>query len=205
MHENPTRTFTFPEGVLAMGGLSPFYPVRPKAFFGKKEMTLWGLLKGDCKYVKFMVGDKVELSMSLGVEKKAPESSVRAGDSAAEAKDEEGSSSGKDDSPCSLRVKGSSEDDDDENLESRLVRKRKATQTSSPKQAPAPRNIRLRLQSASGQKAFHASKAASELPLIGVKGSLSKHLRSSSLVSEPLLGSSKAPIEIPTAPSSSRV
>ncbi|KAM0014449.1 hypothetical protein Hdeb2414_s0035g00727641 [Helianthus debilis subsp. tardiflorus] len=48
-------------------------------------------------------------------------------------------------------------------------------------------------------------KATSELPPTRVKGSLSKHLRSSSLVSEPLLGSSNAPIEIPTAPSSSRV
>ncbi|KAJ0770047.1 hypothetical protein HanPI659440_Chr07g0252611 [Helianthus annuus] len=76
MHENPTRAFTFPEGVLAMGGLSPFYSVRPKAFFGKKEMTLWGLLQGDCRDVKFMVGDKVEPSMSRGVEKKVPESSV---------------------------------------------------------------------------------------------------------------------------------
>ncbi|KAJ0903654.1 hypothetical protein HanPSC8_Chr07g0272401 [Helianthus annuus] len=49
------------------------------------------------------------------------------------------------------------------------------------------------------------AKAVSELPPTGVKGSLSKHLRSSSFVSEPLLGSSHAPIEIPTAPSSSRV
>ncbi|KAJ0694234.1 hypothetical protein HanPI659440_Chr15g0606481 [Helianthus annuus] len=40
MYENPTRAFTFPEGVLAMGDLSPFYLVRPKAFFGKKEITL---------------------------------------------------------------------------------------------------------------------------------------------------------------------
>ncbi|KAM0025431.1 hypothetical protein Hdeb2414_s0021g00574541 [Helianthus debilis subsp. tardiflorus] len=48
-------------------------------------------------------------------------------------------------------------------------------------------------------------RAASELPPAGVKGSLTKHLRSSSLVSEPLLGSSHTPIEIPTAPSSSRV
>ncbi|KAM0026802.1 hypothetical protein Hdeb2414_s0020g00562341 [Helianthus debilis subsp. tardiflorus] len=36
MYENPTRAFTFSEGMLAMGGLSPFYPIRPKAFFGKK-------------------------------------------------------------------------------------------------------------------------------------------------------------------------
>ncbi|KAJ0700153.1 hypothetical protein HanOQP8_Chr10g0364371 [Helianthus annuus] len=40
MYENPTRAFTFPEGVLAMGGLSTFYSVRPKAFFGKKGIPL---------------------------------------------------------------------------------------------------------------------------------------------------------------------
>ncbi|KAF5774495.1 hypothetical protein HanRHA438_Chr13g0611621 [Helianthus annuus] len=42
MCENPTRAYNFPEGVLAMGGLSPLYSVRPKAYFGKKEMTLQG-------------------------------------------------------------------------------------------------------------------------------------------------------------------
>ncbi|MFS7929099.1 hypothetical protein Hanom_Chr04g00328541 [Helianthus anomalus] len=180
MHENPTRAFTFPEGVLAMGGLSPFYPVRPKALLGKKEMTMWGLLHGDCKDVKFMVGDKVGPSKSQGVKKKRRMKKL-------------------------LLVKGSSDDDDDEDLESRLVRKRKAAQSSNPKQALVPRNVRLRLQSASGQKAFQATKATSKLPPTGVKDSLSKHLRSSSLMSEPLLRSSNAPIEIPTAPSSSRV
>ncbi|KAM0016608.1 hypothetical protein Hdeb2414_s0028g00698601 [Helianthus debilis subsp. tardiflorus] len=98
MYENPTRAFTFPEGVLAMGGLSPFYSVHPKAFFGKKEMTLWGLLQGDCKDLKFTVGDKVEPSMSRGVEKKVTESSVQAGDSVAEGKYKEGSSDGNEDS-----------------------------------------------------------------------------------------------------------
>ncbi|KAJ0595867.1 hypothetical protein HanRHA438_Chr04g0160291 [Helianthus annuus] len=160
MHENPTRAFTFPEGVLAMGGLSPFYSVRPKAFFRKKgiplpldllQMTLWGLLQGGCRDVKFMVGDKVKPSMSRGVEKKVPESSVQAGDFAVEGKDEESSSDGKEDSQGSLRMKSSSNDEDDEDLETRLIRKRKAAQASSPK------------------------------------------------------GSSKALIEIPTAPSSSRV
>ncbi|KAJ0746403.1 hypothetical protein HanOQP8_Chr05g0177201 [Helianthus annuus] len=139
-HENPTRAFTFPEGVLAMGGLSPFYSVRPKAFFWQEryssilgfvcyfcaEMTLWGLLQGDYKDVKFMVGDKVEPSMSRGVEKKVPESSVQAGDSVAEGKDEEGSSDGKEDSQGSLRMKSSSNDEGDEDLETRLVHKRKA-------------------------------------------------------------------------------
>ncbi|KAJ0806266.1 hypothetical protein HanPI659440_Chr02g0087571 [Helianthus annuus] len=184
MYENPTRAFTFREGILAMGGLSPFY-------------------SGDCKDVKFMVGDKVEPSMSRGVGKKVPEGSVQARDSAAGEKDEGASSNEEEGLPGSLQVKGSS--DDDEDLESRLVRKRNAVQASSPKQVLAPRNIRLRLRSASGQKAFPATKGSSELPPTGVKGSLSKHLRSSSLVSEPLLGSSKAPIEIPIAPSSSRV
>ncbi|MFS7935907.1 hypothetical protein Hanom_Chr05g00409071 [Helianthus anomalus] len=142
MYENPTRAFTFSEGILAMGGLSPFYSVRPKAFFGKKGGF-----------------------------------------------------------PGSLQMKSSS-DEDEENLESRSTRNRKVV---SPKQVPAPCGIRLRLRSASGQKAFPATKAASELPPIGVKGSFSKHFRSSSLVSEPLLGSSHDLIEIPTAPSSSRV
>ncbi|KAF5757042.1 hypothetical protein HanRHA438_Chr17g0831931 [Helianthus annuus] len=190
VHENPTRAFTFPEGVLAMGGLSPFYSVWPKAFFGKKEMTLCGLLQGDCRDVKFM---------------KVLESSVQAGDSAVEGKDEEGSSDGMKDSQGSFRVKSSSNDEDNEDLETRLSRKRKVAQTSSPKVAPVPRNIRLWLRSASDQKTFPATKASSELPPAGVKGSLSKHLRSSSLISEPLMGSSKASIEIPTAPSSSRV
>ncbi|MFS7941963.1 hypothetical protein Hanom_Chr06g00482491 [Helianthus anomalus] len=140
MYENPTRAFTFPEGVLAMRGLSPLYSVRPKAFFGNKEMTLWGLLQGDCRDVKFMVGDKVEPNMSRGVEKKVPgtRSSVHAEDDAVEGKDVEGSSDGKEDSRGSLRMKSSSNDVGDEDLESRLIRKRKAAQTSSPKVAPAP-------------------------------------------------------------------
>ncbi|MFS7969137.1 hypothetical protein Hanom_Chr09g00805651 [Helianthus anomalus] len=120
-------------------------------------------------------------------------------------KDEEASSGEKKGPIGSLEVRSSNDDDNDEDLESRLTRKRKAAPPSRPKPVPAPRDIRLRLRSASGQKAFPATRAASEFPLTGIKGSLTKHLRSSSLVSEPLLGSSHAPIEIPTAPSSSRV
>ncbi|KAF5759817.1 hypothetical protein HanXRQr2_Chr16g0745951 [Helianthus annuus] len=33
MYEHPIRAFNFPKGVLAMGGLSPLYPIRPKAFY----------------------------------------------------------------------------------------------------------------------------------------------------------------------------
>ncbi|KAM0061195.1 hypothetical protein Hdeb2414_s0004g00133151 [Helianthus debilis subsp. tardiflorus] len=198
MYENPTRAFTFPEGVLAMEGLSPLYLVWPKDFFGKKGISVPGLLCLD---------DLVDLDMSRGLEKKAPGtgSSVHVGDSVAEEKDENVSSNEAGDSRGSLRVKGSSDDEDDEDLESRLLHKRKAAQASIPKAAPAPRNIRLRLRSASGQKPFPAIKAASEIPPAGTKGSLSKHLRSSSLVSDPLLGSSKALIVIPPVPAFSQV
>ncbi|KAJ0753145.1 hypothetical protein HanPI659440_Chr09g0332451 [Helianthus annuus] len=41
MYENPTRAFTFSERILAMGGPSPFYSVRPKTFFGKKCILLF--------------------------------------------------------------------------------------------------------------------------------------------------------------------
>ncbi|KAM0019055.1 hypothetical protein Hdeb2414_s0026g00681091 [Helianthus debilis subsp. tardiflorus] len=79
MYENPTRAFTFYKGILAMGGLSPSYSVRPKAFFGKKvifsvssyaELTLWRLLQGDSKDVKFVVGDEVDpgLNRSTGMQ-----------------------------------------------------------------------------------------------------------------------------------------
>ncbi|MFS8024647.1 hypothetical protein Hanom_Chr16g01465811 [Helianthus anomalus] len=142
--------------------------------FFRVEMTLWGLLQGDSRDVKFMVDGRVEPGLNRS-------GSVQAGGSTAGEKDEGASSGEKEDSPGSLQVKSSSDVDEDD-LESRLARKRKAV---SPKQIPAPRGIRLRLRSASDQKAFPTTKAASELPPTG--------------------GSSHAPIEIPTAPSSSRV
>ncbi|KAJ0605217.1 hypothetical protein HanPI659440_Chr02g0082621 [Helianthus annuus] len=207
MHKNPTRAFTFPEGVLAMGGLSPLYFVLPRAF------PTFGLLYlGDCRDIKFMVGVKVNLEMGHVLERKVPRkgSSVHAEDSVVVEKgekapsQEESSSEEAEGSRGSLRAKSLSGDDED--LESRLLRKRKADQAGGPKVGiPEPRNIRLRLRSASGQKPFPVTKAASEIPPVGTKGSLSKHLRSSSLVSEPLLGSSKAPIVIHPAHASSRV
>ncbi|KAJ0827811.1 hypothetical protein HanRHA438_Chr17g0830141 [Helianthus annuus] len=112
--------------------------------------------------------------------------SVQAGGSVAVEGGDGTSSDGEESSPDPLPAKHSGHDDD-EDLEIRLVRKRKAV---SPRPAPAPRGIRQRLRSASGQKPPPSTKAASELPPVGVKGSLSKHLRSSSLVSAPLLGSS---------------
>ncbi|KAJ0785160.1 hypothetical protein HanOQP8_Chr02g0039831 [Helianthus annuus] len=37
MYEHPTRAFKFPEGILAVGVLSPLYPVHPKAYCEKKR------------------------------------------------------------------------------------------------------------------------------------------------------------------------
>ncbi|KAF5779014.1 hypothetical protein HanRHA438_Chr12g0565701 [Helianthus annuus] len=133
MYEKPTRAFTFHEGVLAMG-FEPFLFSPAKRLLWKEshlwcclyaKMTLWGLLQGDCRDIKFMVGDKVEPNMSRGVEKKVPGtgSSLQAGDSTVEGKDEGGSSDGKGDSWGSLQMKSSSNDEDDEDLESRLIRK----------------------------------------------------------------------------------
>ncbi|KAF5807332.1 hypothetical protein HanRHA438_Chr05g0241681 [Helianthus annuus] len=155
--------------------------------FCRQERYLLGLLQGDCKDVQFVVGDKVEPGLNRGAEKKITKGSVQEGESAAEERGEEASSGEKKGPLGSLQVRSSSDDDNDEDLESRLVRKRKAAPPSSPKQVPVPRDIRLRLRSASGQKAFSSTRAASELPPTRVKGSLTKHLRSSSLVSEPLL------------------
>uniref|UniRef100_A0A251VA15 Uncharacterized protein n=1 Tax=Helianthus annuus TaxID=4232 RepID=A0A251VA15_HELAN len=179
-----------------MGGVEPFLFSSSQSLFRQQR-----LLQGDSKDVKFVVGDEVDPGLNRSVGIHVTGGSVQAGGSVAVEGGEGTSSDGEESSPDPPPVKQSSHDDD-EDLELRLVRKRKVV---SPKPAPAPRDIRQRLRSASGQKPLPSTKAASELPLVGVKGSLSKHLRSSSLVSAPLLGSSHDPIEIPTDPSSSRV
>ncbi|KAJ0797051.1 hypothetical protein HanPI659440_Chr04g0169431 [Helianthus annuus] len=194
MCEHPTRAFTFSEEMLAIGGLSPSYPVRPRAFLGKKEITLWRLLQGDSKDVKYVVDNEVD--PRLNAEVRVTGGSAQAGGSTALGGGEENPSDEEESSPDFPPVHPSGQSDD-EDVEIQLVRKRRSA---SPQPAPAPRNIRQRLRSASGQKLPPSSKAASDLPPAGVKGSLSKHLRSSSLVSAPLL-----PIEIPTGPSPSRV
>ncbi|KAJ0538524.1 hypothetical protein HanHA300_Chr08g0275941 [Helianthus annuus] len=61
-----------------MGGLSPSYSVRPKAFFGKKELSLWRLLQGDSKDVKFVVGDEVDPGLNLSTGMKVTGGSVQA-------------------------------------------------------------------------------------------------------------------------------
>ncbi|KAF5808990.1 hypothetical protein HanXRQr2_Chr04g0151861 [Helianthus annuus] len=179
MCDNPTRAFTFSEGMLAMGGLSPSYPVRPRAFFGKKEITLWRLLQGDSKDVKYVVDDEVD--PRLNAEVQVTGGFVQAGGSAALGGSEEDPSGGDESSPDLPPVHPSGQSDDEE-VEIQLVRKRRSA---SPQPAPAPPNIRQRLRSASGQKLPPSSKAVSDLPPAG--------------------GSSREPIEIPTGPSPSRI
>ncbi|KAJ0558368.1 hypothetical protein HanIR_Chr07g0335501 [Helianthus annuus] len=162
------------------------------------EITLWRLLQGDSKDVKYVVDN--EIDPRLNAEAQAAGGSFQAGGSVATGGSEEDPSGGEESSPDLPPVHPSGPSDDEE-VEIQLVRKRKSV---SPHPAPAPRNIRQRLRSASGQKP-PSSKAVSNLPPAGVKGSLSKHLKSSSLVSAPLLGSSREPIEIPTGPSPSRI
>ncbi|KAJ0753544.1 hypothetical protein HanPI659440_Chr09g0337011 [Helianthus annuus] len=183
MYEHPTRAFTFSEGILAMGGLSPSYPVRPKAFFGKKELTLWRLLQGDSKDVQFMVDGEVVPGLSRSGVALVTGGSAQVGGSVTVGGDE-GNPSDEEESSPDLPPVQHADQSEDEDLEIRLVRKRKSI---SPQPTPAPRNIRQRLRSASGQKPPPSSKAVSDLPPVGVKVSLSKHLRSSSLVSVPLL------------------
>ncbi|MFS7970171.1 hypothetical protein Hanom_Chr09g00817891 [Helianthus anomalus] len=149
MYENPSRAFTFSEGILAMGGLSPSYSILPRAFFGKKEMTLWRLLQGDSRDVKFVVGDEVEPSLNQDVEMQVARGSVQARGPIAVEEGEGASSDGEESSHDPLQVEHF-DHDDEEDLESHLAHKRKSV---SPKPVPAPRDIRLRLHSASGSHA----------------------------------------------------
>ncbi|KAJ0514850.1 hypothetical protein HanHA300_Chr10g0374181 [Helianthus annuus] len=55
MYEHSTWAFNFPEGILAMGGLSPFYPTCPRAFLDGREMSFWNLMQADVRGVSFMV------------------------------------------------------------------------------------------------------------------------------------------------------
>ncbi|KAJ0482837.1 hypothetical protein HanIR_Chr13g0658301 [Helianthus annuus] len=111
------------------------------------------------------------MKLNWDVEMQAARGSVQAGGPVAVEEGEGTSSDGEESSPDPLQVEHF-DHDDEEGLESRLARKRKAV---SPKPVPAPRDIRLRLRSASGQKGPPVTKDASELPPIGVKCSLSKH------------------------------
>ncbi|KAM0027907.1 hypothetical protein Hdeb2414_s0019g00545761 [Helianthus debilis subsp. tardiflorus] len=135
MCENPTRAFTFSEGILAMRGLSPSYSVCPREFF---ELTLWRLLQGDSKGVKFVVGDEIDPGLNWNVGMQVTGGSVQVGGSVAVEEGEGSSSDGEENSPDPLPIKPSSHDDD-EDLEIRLVRKSKAVIL---KPTPAPRDIR---------------------------------------------------------------
>ncbi|KAJ0466600.1 hypothetical protein HanIR_Chr14g0673921 [Helianthus annuus] len=75
MYEHSTRAFNFPEGILATGGLSPFYPTRPKALYesigkgvsyvveGVVNQEMGGVLGGGAPNVE---GSNVELVLGEG-------------------------------------------------------------------------------------------------------------------------------------------
>ncbi|KAJ0515429.1 hypothetical protein HanHA300_Chr10g0380461 [Helianthus annuus] len=72
MYEHPTRAYSFPEGILAMGGLSPLYSFRPKAYFGKNVIFFFASLQcllivprfvADCKEISFVDCGVVNLEM----------------------------------------------------------------------------------------------------------------------------------------------
>ncbi|MFS8001755.1 hypothetical protein Hanom_Chr13g01194121 [Helianthus anomalus] len=97
MYEHPTRAYSFPEGILAMGGLSPLCSVRPKAYFGKKKGSLlfaslqcllimpWFVVlfsvQSSLVGISFVVGGVVNLEMGSVLEGKTPDvgSSATAG------------------------------------------------------------------------------------------------------------------------------
>ncbi|MFS8034796.1 hypothetical protein Hanom_Chr17g01585431 [Helianthus anomalus] len=126
-----------------------------------------------------MVGDVVNPEMGNVLERKTPD----VGGSVATGKGEKTPSHEEDSSKEAEASHGSPR---------YLIQKQKAgLEVGSKVVVPEPRNIRSRLRSASGHKSFPVSKATSEVPPTGAKGSLSKHLKtfrvSSSFVSEPLL------------------
>ncbi|KAL9999300.1 hypothetical protein Hdeb2414_s0008g00269861 [Helianthus debilis subsp. tardiflorus] len=63
MYEHSTHAFNFPEGILAMGGRSLFYPTRPMAFFDGREMSLWSLLQANVRGVSYVVEGVVNHEM----------------------------------------------------------------------------------------------------------------------------------------------
>ncbi|KAM0037378.1 hypothetical protein Hdeb2414_s0013g00402511 [Helianthus debilis subsp. tardiflorus] len=121
MYEHSTRAFNFPEGILALGVLSPFYPTRPKALYkgradyrgvsyvveGVVNQEMGGVLGGGAPNVE---GSNVELV--LGEETPSLKG--------ASPKVSEGSQN----SPQMENVSS-----DDEDLETRLSRKRKPNAT----------------------------------------------------------------------------
>ncbi|MFS7947501.1 hypothetical protein Hanom_Chr06g00548991 [Helianthus anomalus] len=69
-----------------MGGLSPLYPIRPKAFHENQEKSLWSLLQADCKGISFVVQGVVNPKMgcilgeALQMLNSPPVENVRSGD-----------------------------------------------------------------------------------------------------------------------------
>ncbi|KAJ0815279.1 hypothetical protein HanPSC8_Chr17g0795681 [Helianthus annuus] len=154
MYEHSTHAFNFPEGILAMGGLSPFYPTRPKALYEGREMSFWSLLQANCRGIFYVVEGVVNQEMGgvLGggapnVEGLNAELVLGEGTPSLEGASHKGSE-GSQNSPQVENVSC-----DDEDLETRLSRKRKPDPTIGTSDVvPEVRNIRSRLQSASSKK-----------------------------------------------------
>ncbi|MFS7937558.1 hypothetical protein Hanom_Chr05g00429061 [Helianthus anomalus] len=135
---------------------------------GGLNPSFLGLLQADCRKIKFMVGDVGGKTPPQGED---PLEEIEG----------------------SLLAKNSSNEEPDD-LEIRFTRKQKVSPKAGSKAViPESRSIRSRLRSASSQKPFPVSKVASKVPSTGVKRSLSKNLKTSSLVSEPLLVSLPSP------------
>ncbi|KAJ0734697.1 hypothetical protein HanPI659440_Chr11g0423161 [Helianthus annuus] len=137
MCENPTRAFNFPKGILAMGGLSPFYLIRPKAFHENKGVVnpeIGGVLGGRTPDVGCSVVGVVEGTPST----------------------KGGSSKGSEDSHNSPPVENVSSRDED--FLTRLSRKRNLdSPVNTGVVVPEARNIRHRLRRASSQKSQSSS------------------------------------------------
>ncbi|MFS7951431.1 hypothetical protein Hanom_Chr07g00595091 [Helianthus anomalus] len=188
--------------ILAMGGLSHFYLIRPKAFHEEREMSLRSLLQTDCKGISFMVEDVVNPEICGVLGGNAPDvggSAVGVIEGTPSSK--EGSYKGSENSQHSPRVENGNSTD--EYLATRISRKPKPDLVVDVKVViPEPRSILKRFRSACPQKSQPASRSASEAPLVNTKGSLSKHLKI--LRPSTSLGSSKAPNVISTAHASSQ-
>ncbi|MFS8027725.1 hypothetical protein Hanom_Chr16g01502111 [Helianthus anomalus] len=126
MYEHSTRAFNFPEGILAVGGLSLFYPTRSMAFFDGREMSLWSLLLADVRGVSYVLEGVINHEMGDVLGGEAPNAEglhVEAVPWDGTPPLERASPKGSEGSQNSPQVEDISSGDED--LEIRLCRKRK--------------------------------------------------------------------------------
>ncbi|KAF5771363.1 hypothetical protein HanRHA438_Chr14g0681641 [Helianthus annuus] len=171
MYEHSTRASNFLEDIVEMGGLSHFYPTRPRAFYNGKvfgllrtEMFLWRLLQADCRGVSYVVEVVVNQEMCGVLGGGAPDveglnAELVPGEGTPPL--EGASPKGSEGSQNSPQVENASSDDED--LATWLSRKRKPDLTiGTIEVVPEVRNIHSRLRSASSTKSQPASQTISE-------------------------------------------